>query len=217
MDYEVGGGWYSTRPYQILKRTWRRPDNSHRKFALQITNPRRRRVSKVWQTYFKERMTFEWLYRLCQNYSHQNWDRLLLRGLNLKEYSNQSGLIVAKWANQSIQVQGETELKWQHPRADGHILECKTRWEQRVLNKLPMRHIQRSEKILLWDVWLSSEDRLNPMILLRGSSFSSCSGHDVMNTSIPTIVMWKKSWYVRTYGSISVTNVWKTILVWANE
>ena len=54
-----------------------------------------------------------------------------MKGLNLKE---EADLI--------IQVHVETELKW-HPRADGHILECKTRWEQRVLNKLPMRHIQR--------------------------------------------------------------------------
>ena len=98
MDYEVGGGWYSTRPYQILKRTWRRSDNSHRKFALQITNPRRGECQKFDNTYFKERMTFEWLYRFCQNYSHQNWDRLLLNGLNLKEYSKQSGLIVAEGA-----------------------------------------------------------------------------------------------------------------------
>ena len=133
MDYEVGGGWYSTRPYQILKRTWRRPDNSHRKFALQITNPRRRRVSKVWQTYFKERMTFEWLYRLCQNYSHQNWDRLLLRGLNLKEYSNQSGLIVAKWANQSIQVHRWNGTKvttskswWSHFRVQNEMRATRT-------------------------------------------------------------------------------------------
>ena len=150
MDYEVGGGWYSTHPHQILKRTWRRPDNSHRKFALQITNPRRRRVSKVWQTYFKERMTFEWLYDTV-------YARIILTkiGTDCCWMGSISKNILNKvdWLlpNGPSKYPGtcETELKW-HPQEMIHILEVKTRWEQRLLNKLPMRHTFRKDTVMRW-------------------------------------------------------------------
>jgi len=97
VDYEVGGGWSSTHPHQFSNARGVGLTTATAN-SKQITNPRRRRVVKSLTNYFKERMTFEWLYRFCQNYSHQNWDRLLLNGLNLKEYSKQSGLIVAEGA-----------------------------------------------------------------------------------------------------------------------